>query len=300
MTTEPPNGYQYGLSRAFKASVRLNCQHLLWKANTGYLLHPEIPVTDGLRIADIGTGTGMWPIEVSKTLPPSAQLDGFDISGDQFPPAEWLPSNVTLSTADAFAPIPEDMVGKYDVVHLRMMVIVVKGPKELETLMNNLVLLLKPGGYLQWSDCDPASIAAIPSRPDMPHPAGSRLLEYMLGMNAARGMDWRSFLCLFFQCVTHPEPFEFSSWVSILPAIFSRASLTVLTSARLPIAPELRASWTDNQLMVFEEYYVMMGAASGSEVGIGYWKLLAEAVQETRTGVGLCMEMVVCVGRKGL
>ena len=84
----------------------------------------------------------MWPIEVSKTLPPSTQLDGFDISGDQFPPAEWLPANVHLSTADAFAPVPEHMVGKYDVVHLRMMVIVVKGPKELEALMSNLVLLL--------------------------------------------------------------------------------------------------------------------------------------------------------------
>ncbi|MCJ1416979.1 hypothetical protein MMC32_003318 [Xylographa parallela] len=281
MATDARNGYQYGLSRAFAASVRLNCQHLLWKANTGYLLHPEIPVTDGLRIADIGTGTGMWPIEVSKTLPPSTQLDGFDISGDQFPPAEWLPANVHLSTADAFAPVPEHMVGKYDVVHLRMMVIVVKGPKELEALMSNLVLLLKPGGYLQWSDCDPASLAAIPSRPDVAHPATSRLLDQMLAMNTARGSDW--------------------SWVSALPALFSRASLTVQTSARFPIAPELRASWTGNQLLAFEEMsYVMMGPAGGGEVGGGYRKLLADVAQETRAGVGLCMDMVVCVGRKGV
>ncbi|MCJ1377998.1 hypothetical protein MMC17_001094 [Xylographa soralifera] len=253
MATDPANGYQYGLSRAFAASVRLNCQHLLWKANTGYLLHPEIPITDGLRIADIGTGTGMWPIEVSKTLPPSTQLDGFDISGDRFPPAEWLPTNVRLSTADAFAPVPVHLVGKYDVVHLRMMVIVVKGQDDLETLMKNLVLLLKPGGYLQWSDCDPASIAAIPSRPDVPHPATSRMLEQMLAMNVARGADW--------------------SWVSVLPALFSRASLTVLTSDRLPIAPELRASWTSNQLLAFEEMsYFMMTSAGGAEPGVGYRK----------------------------
>ena len=87
--------------------------------------------------------------------------------------------------------------------------------------------------------------------------------------------------------------------MSALPALFFRASLTVLASARLPIAPELRASWTDNQLLAFEEMsYVMMGPADGGEVGVGYRKLLADVAQETRAGVGLCMDMVVCVGRK--
>ncbi|MCJ1387779.1 hypothetical protein MMC18_000622 [Xylographa bjoerkii] len=223
----------------------------------------------------------MWPIELSKALQPSAQLDGFDISADQFPPAEWLPTNVTLFTADAFAPIPEDKLGRYDVVHLRMMVIAVKAQEDVETLTKNLVLLLKPGGYLQWSDCDPASLAAIPSRPDTPHPATSRLLERMLAVSAARGADW--------------------SWVSVLPDVFSRASLTVRISARLPIAPELRASWTDNQLLAFEEMsYIMMGPAGRGEVGVGYPKMLAEVAQETRTGAGLCIDMVVCVGRKEL
>ena len=84
----------------------------------------------------------MWPIEVSKALPPSTRLDGFDVSGDQFPPAEWLPPNVRLSTADAFAPVPEDLVGRYDVVHLRMMVLVVRAAADLDGLLGNLVRLL--------------------------------------------------------------------------------------------------------------------------------------------------------------
>ena len=39
---------------------RLNLQHYLWKDQTGFLLHPDIPL-DGrteLKIADVGTGTG--------------------------------------------------------------------------------------------------------------------------------------------------------------------------------------------------------------------------------------------------
>ena len=89
--------------------------------------------------------------------------------------------------------------------------------------------------------------------------------------------------------------------MSALPATFAHASLTVLASARLPIAPELRAAWTGNQLLAFEEMsYVMMGPADGGTAGVGYRELLAEVTRETRAGVGLCMDMVVCVGRKGV
>ena len=41
-------------------TARLNLQHYLWKDQTGFLLHPTIPL-DGrtdLKIADVGTGTG--------------------------------------------------------------------------------------------------------------------------------------------------------------------------------------------------------------------------------------------------
>ena len=40
--------------------ARLNLQHYIWKDQTGFLLHPTIPL-DGrtdLKIADVGTGTG--------------------------------------------------------------------------------------------------------------------------------------------------------------------------------------------------------------------------------------------------
>ena len=39
---------------------RLNLQHYLWKDQTGYLLHPSIPLSEieNPQIADVGTGTG--------------------------------------------------------------------------------------------------------------------------------------------------------------------------------------------------------------------------------------------------
>lgn len=44
-------------------NIRLNTQHWLRVAHTGYLIHPSIPVNledrkEGLKVADVGCGTG--------------------------------------------------------------------------------------------------------------------------------------------------------------------------------------------------------------------------------------------------
>lgn len=36
---------------------RLDAQHLLWKLHKGYELHPAIPITMDMKIAELGTGT---------------------------------------------------------------------------------------------------------------------------------------------------------------------------------------------------------------------------------------------------
>jgi hypothetical protein len=38
--------------------VRLDAQHLLWTLHNGYTLNPRIPISPGMKIAEIGTGTG--------------------------------------------------------------------------------------------------------------------------------------------------------------------------------------------------------------------------------------------------
>ncbi|KAL8787507.1 MAG: hypothetical protein Q9213_002165 [Squamulea squamosa] len=82
----------------------------------GYLMHPAIDLpTDksDIRIADVGTGTGIWLAELTKELPHHAVLDGFDISDEQYPPQEWYGENVSLSTLDIFKPVPERLVGSW-------------------------------------------------------------------------------------------------------------------------------------------------------------------------------------------
>ena len=65
-----------------------------------------------------------WLIDVSRELP-SAQLDGFDISDDQYPNGVWLPPNISLRQLDIFKPVPQDLEDLYDLAHVQLFLCVV-------------------------------------------------------------------------------------------------------------------------------------------------------------------------------
>ncbi|KAJ5722102.1 hypothetical protein N7488_000137 [Penicillium malachiteum] len=119
----------------------------------------RIELTAPHQVADIGTGTAIWPISLAHSLP-HWQIDGFDISGDQYPVAAWLPSNVNLHEHDAFQPFPEKYHGKYDIVNVRFFMTLLDSDK-IHQLLRNVMALLKPGGLFQWLDIDAPSVKAI-------------------------------------------------------------------------------------------------------------------------------------------
>ena len=80
-------------------------------------------------------------MELAAKLGPSAKIDGFDISPNQYPPEVWRPNNVHLYTQDIFKPFPEASLGQYDIVHVRFMLTLVNN-KDAEPLLENLVTLL--------------------------------------------------------------------------------------------------------------------------------------------------------------
>ena len=65
-----------------------------------------------------------WLIDVSRDLP-SAQLDGFDLSKEQYPCKTWLPSSISLSELDITKEIPIHLEGIYDLVHVQLFLCVV-------------------------------------------------------------------------------------------------------------------------------------------------------------------------------
>ena len=83
----------------------------------------------------------VWLLDFARTAPPSARLDGFDISAEQFPCKELLPSNISFQKLDAFAPVPEHLIGVYDVVHIRLFNTIVRGD-DASPLISNMIKML--------------------------------------------------------------------------------------------------------------------------------------------------------------
>ena len=90
--------------------------------------------------SEILTSDRIWLLDLAKSLP-SAQFDGFDISESAFPPEQWLPDNLSLRVLNAFDEPPAELWGRYDVVHLRLFLLVVNDNDPTQ-LLNHCIKLL--------------------------------------------------------------------------------------------------------------------------------------------------------------
>ena len=155
-----PGRDTYVLGRDFRSASRLNYEHYLWRETLGYNLHPFIagPASSQPRlcIADVACGTGIWLSQTASEygITEAAVCHGYDINLSQIPPREWLPENVTrFREWDLYDEPTEDMRGVYDVVHIRLVLVVVRADA-VRNVVRNLMKLLKPGGWLQWDELD--------------------------------------------------------------------------------------------------------------------------------------------------
>lgn len=69
---------------------------------------------------------------------------------DQFPPANQLESNISLNVGDAKKGFPEKYHGQFDIVHVRLLYAATTCVQDWHDIARNAMILLKPGGYLQW------------------------------------------------------------------------------------------------------------------------------------------------------
>ncbi|KAH8589795.1 hypothetical protein B0O99DRAFT_636249 [Bisporella sp. PMI_857] len=159
----------YPLARDFVDFNRLNLQHHLWKDIFGYTLNPKIPRDKKfLKVADIATGTGIWLLDLHSQLDPSTktELVGFDTDITQSGPKEWFPENFSLRKWSVFDDVPDDLVGTFDIVNVRLIVFVIE--EDPAPVLRNLTKLLKPGGHLQWCEIDLESQHVETISPDVP------------------------------------------------------------------------------------------------------------------------------------
>ena len=163
-------GTPYSLPRTSAESSLLELQHSIYVATTGYLLRPSIAHTlpSIAAIADVGTGTGIWLRDLAAQQAashPDWTYTGFDISSAQFPPPDDKPSVCSLNILDILDRIPKHWRARFDVVHLRLLICGLTG-SDWATTAANAYTLLKPGGSIQWHECDFGSMQIVRSIPD--------------------------------------------------------------------------------------------------------------------------------------
>ncbi|MCJ1470889.1 hypothetical protein MMC07_009537 [Pseudocyphellaria aurata] len=259
---------RYGLGRAFSATVRLNLQHYLWKDVLGYNIHPNIPLCDkkDFCIADIGTGTGIWLIDVSRKLS-AACLDGFDISTKQYPPQKWLPANVSLKSLDIYSSVPEELIEKYDIIHVRLFLCVINDGDP-RTLLKNILKML-------------ICLIAVPSDIDawLQNPESTAIDHLVAWIKS--GIN--------------------SSYIPRLVEIYEELGFDNVSANNFPTKPELRGFFTQLQFMVSEEFsYGSLENSSPEADGPKLRKLIEEASHESSKGVNMDFGIQVAIGRKAM
>jgi len=101
----------------------------------------EAPIEHPQKIMDVGTGTGIWAIQVAEEHPEAAVM-GNDVSPIQ---PSWVPPNVTFEVDDFNEPWLQTP-GSYDFVHSRDCHAAVN---DWTKFTKNAFSVLKPGGWYE-------------------------------------------------------------------------------------------------------------------------------------------------------
>ncbi|KAI5364222.1 Putative S-adenosyl-L-methionine-dependent methyltransferase [Septoria linicola] len=161
-----------------KAQDQQDLSHHLWTlALKGR--HYLAPVQDPQHILDIGTGTGIWAIEVAEALP-DAEVTGLDLSPIQ--PA-FVPPNCFFEIDDYNVDwLDHD---KYDLIHARELL---GSAPDWPAVYKQAFSALKPGGYLEAHEPSLFFTSdAITLGPDHPFPQWGQM---MVTAGTAAGMPF--------------------------------------------------------------------------------------------------------------
>ncbi|KAI0388601.1 S-adenosyl-L-methionine-dependent methyltransferase [Xylariaceae sp. FL0594] len=258
-TSTPP---EYMFNRNYVDNNRINLQHYQWVELFGYHLHPSIPTDSPLRVA-------------ARRLDPASKLEGFDISLEAVPPKKWLPDNVSFDIWDIRKPVPEHLVGVYDVVNIRLLAFFLRD-EEVPSALERVVRMLKPGDYLQWSEGDVPSFPIMKTDPSNKEEALLRL----------------------FKISAIQDPRLRPTWVAQLPDLFAKSGGGELDDIQVDIrnaAGHAALAMHECNLMLHEPLAITLGNKTLQKELV---QLMPEVAKETRDGACWAFTRLMVVGRK--
>ncbi|KAI1809058.1 hypothetical protein GGS20DRAFT_399389 [Poronia punctata] len=269
------HGYVLGRARRHAAAGRLNLQHYLWKAAFGHTnIRPAIAANLPAApvVADVATGTCLWLLDTARELGPDAQFDGLDYNLEQAPHPSTLPPNMRTRYWDVHEPPPEDLVGRYDYVHLRLVVLVVRD-EDPRPIARNLFKLLKPGGYIQWDEIDVVHKGVKKADPSQQTPGLDGLVEWFGSQN----------------------PYL---WTVRLAEFLADVGFTETKTELISDPPGYERAFNELHLLTAEELADSIAKLGDPKVAAKYYDMIEKANEESAEGAVVYLPRLVCTGRK--
>ncbi|KAF2788501.1 S-adenosyl-L-methionine-dependent methyltransferase, partial [Melanomma pulvis-pyrius CBS 109.77] len=264
----------------------LNFNHYLMRDIAGYLTHPDIPLAaPQLRIADVGTGTGIWACELATKLSSTtARIDAFDISDLQFPAPAFRPANVHFHVHNSFQPYADAFLGQFDIVHVRFMMCSVDDANA-RKLLGQLLTLMKPGGWLQWYEPLPRATKVV-GPPPPPPPEDSNVPVPAAAASERLAKTWRDL-----------DPLGSYSWVENLHEICTQGGLQAVSRDVQYMPGHLRPLWAQSSLAATVDVLSQVNMWSDKDGGITA-QYIQDLQAEISSGVAVDTPFQCIVGRK--
>lgn len=248
--------------RNFRTSARLHIQHFLIQNTVDFLLEPAVEKSlaassQQLRVADLGCGNGVWLTELHTHFAKnkvSARLDGFDINSIIFPHPAYLPASVSLQQLDILAkPLPAELIGAYDVVHIRAFG---SATPSCDPVLTIALELLKPGGFIQWEEIRGDRFIVESPSPQVSKVACDSIAQVLHGGLQAKGIrhDWvdaldKHLVQFGFENVRllarDTREQDYKGWTENYLMVWEELASLFPPKAQVPNAPMSREAWTD-------------------------------------------------------
>ncbi|KAJ6596140.1 S-adenosyl-L-methionine-dependent methyltransferase [Mycena vulgaris] len=157
-------GSQYVLPADHEEKDRLILQHQTLKKLFGdRILLAPIELEGNDKVLEVGTGPGLWILDLAASVDPSVSMVGVDIERRLFPSSH--PKNIEFQV-ESVTNLPANWTATFSLVHQRLLILALQ-ISEWPVALGEIYRVLRPGGWVQLGECATIIEGEYPNKPCM-------------------------------------------------------------------------------------------------------------------------------------
>ncbi|KAF7363695.1 S-adenosyl-L-methionine-dependent methyltransferase [Mycena sanguinolenta] len=157
-------GSKYALPHDDLERQRLLLQHNTLKSlfDDRILLAP-VNLDGDDKVLEIGTGPGLWIMDLATSVDSSVPMIGVDIEPRLFPTSP--PKNIEFRV-ESVTNLPSEWTNTFSLVHQRLLILALQVPQWPQAI-KEIFRVLRPGGWVQFAESTPWHEGKYPGKPCM-------------------------------------------------------------------------------------------------------------------------------------